>query len=302
MVPNDASKQELPPPPEGMYLDVSHNLGHLGHNPVDKVEIQAIKSEHDTAKLLQLATFVARQPRFMSYQGDLAELIENIALRFATGLREGRHLSLMTTFDPELECENVLGYIYSKTTGEFKANEIENLRYHAELPIPPKIIYKTFIQPLIPSFQQTAEGTEKISWDLNGTPKFLFSHYERDHDIQGDTGILLLAEVDPSVRKHGLSKLLIQSALNNFHSLGVSNVFAFARCAKFSEYEPDRIKALGNLQDYIARRDEEGWHPDYGIRFHQKAGAQIICGIPNCSLDPESHNHMCLVVYTVKNE
>jgi len=285
---------------EGTTLPDDHgNWENLGVGNFSSVKIETIRSEHEEDKILKLATFIMRQPRFAAYEGDKQELLENIILRYKTGLQDGRHITIMTSAIDESEEGGILGYIYYKTTGEFHTDELNLMLHLARENIPPRIIYKNLIHDEIPSFQLKGNASEKISWDLSGSLRYLFSHYEADRDVEGTVGFLLLAEVDPGVRKHGLSKQLIEAALDNFRSLGVSHVVAFARCAQLAQYEPDPQKATTRLQEYIKLRDDRGMHPDYGIRFHQRAGAQIICGIPNSSPDPESHNNMCLVIYSL---
>ena len=56
-----------------------------------------------------------------------------------------------------------------------------------------------------------------------------------------------------------------------------------------------------DLQAYVElQRDSDQCHPDWGIRFHQKAGGEVICGVENCAEnDPQSSNNGSFVIYNL---
>lgn len=248
----------------------------------------------DTDQVLQLAVFISKQPRFASIPAEeRPALIDNIILRVTDWVGQGRVFSIARTLGPE--GSSIVGYLCSKSTGAFQENLLESLVDLAGAGGRPATFYKHFIEPDLPKSQK--EGEPIFFWDLDGSPRFLFSYYENNRDPDGHVGILMVAEVDPAMRKVGVSGQVLRNVLERFRGEGRNYVVTFARCAKLAEWEPDRTAATERLQEYVSLRDEKGLHPDYGIRFHQKAGGQIICGIPNCAIDQESHNHMCFVIY-----
>lgn len=245
-------------------------------------------------EVLDLAVFISRQPRFAGIaEAERPDLVENIQLRLMDGFANGRRVTVVRS--AETERPSILAYLVSKETGEFAADRLRVMHEFAQLGSSPAIIFRNFVLEDLPNFQ--VSGVSHESWDLSGSFRYLFSLYESNRDRTGSVGMLMLAEVAPEVRRLGLSSVLLHEVLRGYRERGTEFVIAFARCAQLRVWEPDPARAAAKLQEYVALRDATGLHPDYGIRFHQKAGAIPICGIPNCATDPTAHNHMCLVVY-----
>jgi GNAT superfamily N-acetyltransferase len=244
----------------------------------------------------RLALFVARQPRFSVLpESDRQAAANGILQRIQQGLRNGR---TFTVAEATLgEQKSILAYLESKSTGEFREDFLETLHDLASARASPKRLFDLFVAPDLPNFQ--LKGGNSSNWDLEGSFRYLFSLYEAEQDRPGQVGFLMLAEVDPSVRHLGLSKHLLTKVLEAFRREGTKFVVTFARCAQLAEWEPDPLIAEQRLQEYVALRNDAGLHPDFGIRFHQKAGARVICGLPHCARDPEAHNHMCLMIYNL---
>ncbi|MFH1125673.1 MAG: hypothetical protein V1703_00980, partial [Candidatus Altiarchaeota archaeon] len=60
-------------------------------------------------------------------------------------------------------------------------------------------------------------------------------------------------------------------------------------------------EARTHLQEYVARRREkDGLHPDWAVRFHQYAGCEVVCGIPDYAEDPHSFNHGFVGIYDLE--
>ncbi|MGH1372193.1 MAG: hypothetical protein ACRBBW_09175 [Cellvibrionaceae bacterium] len=106
---------------------------------------------------------------------------------------------------------------------------------------------------------------------------------------------LVYIEVNDQFRGQGLSARLISHLLRQVHErYGLNYSVAYGRLTGFTG---------DALHDYIDRQvDSTGLHQDWGVRFHQQAGARLICGIEECAVgDVKSLGCGHLSLYDIKN-
>lgn len=151
------------------------------------------------------------------------------------------------------------------------------------------------------------QAPEEIYKDMIGSaldPRFKFAYYNEhnyDADLLETAGFLLYIQVRPALQGLRYSGRIIKEILRYYHfEKGFNYAFAFGRLANIHRtYLGPEASAL-DLQNYIQRQGTDGLHPDHTIKFHQKAGGEVIVGLPfNCK-DDESHNHGVLIIYDLK--
>ncbi len=106
-------------------------------------------------------------------------------------------------------------------------------------------------------------------------------------------GVLSLVNIEVARTSggQGLSDELVTRMLARaYDKFNISYAIAYSRIPQY-----DR----SDLQQYVERqRESDQFHPDWGIRFHQRAGGVLICGVENCAEnDPDSDNKGSLVIY-----
>lgn len=182
----------------------------------------------------------------------------------------------------DLPKNKVIGFLLSKPTGSIDDSFFKECIERKARSESPEQIYKEMIK----------------EW----SPRFTFEHYDggRDNSSATNAGFLLLVNVDPALRGIGLSEKLLKSTLQYYFETGFKYAFGFGRLASITAHYDDKFSAEDGLQSYIQLQREDGFHPSHTVRFHQKAGAKIICGLPFSSLDPESHNHSFLFLYDLR--
>jgi hypothetical protein len=129
-------------------------------------------------------------------------------------------------------------------------------------------------------------------------PNFASAANPLDDAKDQPVGFLVFTTVLPHLRGMGLVDLLLKSALDDIKALGGTHAVAYARLPglKDSAKTPDDAKMV--LDDYLQRRDANGFNPDWGVRFHQKAGGRLVCGIPDSAVDDkESLGQGALILY-----
>ncbi|MBU0761399.1 MAG: hypothetical protein KKD39_00090, partial [Candidatus Altiarchaeota archaeon] len=94
---------------------------------------------------------------------------------------------------------------------------------------------------------------------------------------------------------------LLQHTLKELSSQGCDYAVAYSRTAELHKHAATAEEASMILPEYIKRRRDDGLHPDWSIRFHQKAGGMMICGVPNADPhDLESMGHGAFFIYDMK--
>jgi hypothetical protein len=120
-------------------------------------------------------------------------------------------------------------------------------------------------------------------------------------------GFLLLAQVDDRLQGLGLSQILLTSVLQNYHdSLNLPYVFFYGRMPELkkdsqaeAEFAARGVVESRTLNRYLAQV-MGGERRDWGVGFHKRAGAHIICGLPDSVLDGDSLNSGYLGIYDLK--
>ncbi|MBU0761450.1 MAG: hypothetical protein KKD39_00345 [Candidatus Altiarchaeota archaeon] len=117
-------------------------------------------------------------------------------------------------------------------------------------------------------------------------------------------GFLSLIHVSPRLRGCGLSQILLPEVLKYYwQARDVPYVFVYGRTPAISreqemkaEFEESGVVSTQNLNRYITQV-LGGVKRDFGVGVNQKAGAEIICGLPDSVLDRESLNCGYLAIY-----
>jgi hypothetical protein len=131
---------------------------------------------------------------------------------------------------------------------------------------------------------------------------FEYTHYSLGHDAPGKVTALLMVETADAFERCGFAQKLLGAMLKYARSSGSDFAFGFARVPGLRKKFPNAEDAHAHLQEYISeKRAADGLHPDHYIRFHQRAGGQLMCGIPFVAEDHESHHCGALVVYDLRN-
>lgn len=110
-------------------------------------------------------------------------------------------------------------------------------------------------------------------------------------------GVLSLVYIESMISFRGgnLSFHLIKASLERvYEKYGIRYAVAFGRLPEY-DGRP--------LHDYIDNHvRDDGFHKDWGVRFHQKAGASLVCGIPCCAEgDVESRKNGTLMLYDIES-
>lgn len=119
-------------------------------------------------------------------------------------------------------------------------------------------------------------------------------------------GFLLLALVREDVRGIGLSQKLLAGVLRYYRDrVRVPYVFVYGRVPGLgaddeaaNEFRDHGVVRAPTLNRYLRRTMEEGG--DWGVGLHKKAGAHIICGLPDSVRDKDSLNCGYLGAYDLK--
>jgi len=150
------------------------------------------------------------------------------------------------------------------------------------------------------------QAPEKVYNELidSQNPLLFKSRYYSEHiydaNLPATAGFLIHFEVLGSLQGLGLSQPLIKGMLRYYRSKGLDYAFAFARLIGMQHKFFGEDEAALDLQKYVQRGDGRGLHPDPTVRAHQKAGGQIIAGLPDCRYDPPSFNNGVFVIYDLK--
>ncbi len=117
-------------------------------------------------------------------------------------------------------------------------------------------------------------------------------------------GFLLLALVDERLRGMGLSQKLLSGVLTHHHDkVGARYVFAYGRTPQLSanqeasnEFKEKKAVSRATLEHHL-QDVMRGEKRDWGVQLHHRAGANIICGLPDSVKDGESLNSGFLGIY-----
>jgi len=130
---------------------------------------------------------------------------------------------------------------------------------------------------------------KQVVWDdliSRGFPRDFASASDLFHDPQDrPAGMLLYVSVLPKLRGLGLVDKALSSAINDLRGDGADFAVAYARLPELESAANNADNARRKLDEYVAMRNPEGWSPDWGVRFHQRAGGTLICGIPDSAPD-----------------
>ncbi|MDD5111564.1 MAG: hypothetical protein PHG85_03390 [Candidatus Altiarchaeota archaeon] len=195
----------------------------------------------------------------LKYDGDL--------LRFKVGDKP-----------KELKRADMIGFINARGSSAFTAELAEKLYRAGRHDLKPDEAYKEYGSMLPPSYEELCRI--------------------KDSDKR-EVGFLMLVHVDQDLRGLGMSGRLLRKTLevmrDKFH---LDYAVVYGRLPNLSNEYASQQEADKHLQEYVARkRDSDGMHPDWAVRFHQHAGCQVVCGIPNYSDDKASFNHGFVGVY-----
>lgn len=176
-----------------------------------------------------------------------------------------------------LRRKDMLGFINSRRNSQFSMELVERLLERKRQGDTPKKIFDELGNQLPPSY----EGLCKLG----------------DND-RSEVGFLMLVHVDPDLRGLNLSQRLLRRTLQIMRDrFNLEYVAFYGRVPGLSEEFTSPADAEKHLQEYVARKRPDGFHPDWAVRFHQYAGCEVICGIPNSAVDNESLNHGFVGVY-----
>lgn len=186
-------------------------------------------------------------------------------------------LEFMWAQDNPSSEKKLIGYMMSKTTTLLNNHWLENLLKKR-------------------NSGTTAHEMSKIiksnnQYDLNWDKLNRFSF---EAEAYG-TGVVSLVniEVARSFSGFGLSAGLVKKMLARaYDNFNIQFAIAYSRAPQYDG---------SDLQEYVElQRDSDQCHPDWGIRFHQKAGGEVICGVENCAEnDPQSNNNGSFVIYNL---
>ena len=120
-------------------------------------------------------------------------------------------------------------------------------------------------------------------------------------------GFLLLVLVDDRFRGMGLSQPLLSGVLKYYsEEAAVPYVFAYGRVPDIckdsdivKDYREHDAVPTETLNRYLSEV-QAGRRQDWGVGLHQKAGAHIICGLPDSIIYAESLNSGYLAIYDLK--
>ena len=85
-----------------------------------------------------------------------------------------------------------------------------------------------------------------------------------------------------------------------YRAAGATVAFGFARLPGLGKLYAEAAEGAAHLQHYVCEtRPQDGLHPDGEIRFHQRSGGRVVCGLRYCANDPASLNHGALIVYNL---
>lgn len=176
-----------------------------------------------------------------------------------------------------LKKNSVLGHIISKRTDVTSPRVIAEALESREMGARPKDVYKKLRQEM------------PLNWNLiDNLPEA-----PKNSDA---VGFLAYVNVHPSLRRIGLSRPLIRTALKRFlDEDNIDYAFALARAPSFPQ------SGQTDIQEYVLEKDSSGRHPrDPGIRIHQSAGQTVLCGIPYGAIDSASKGFSVLVASNIK--
>ncbi len=114
-------------------------------------------------------------------------------------------------------------------------------------------------------------------------------------------GFLFYAYTDKDIRGGALSTKLLTTVLTDMtDELKLSHAFAYGRLPKIGDFEAggralDAVGVNAYIKDVM-----NGDRRDWGLEFHKRSGAKIICGLPNSVDDPESRNCGFLAIYDLR--
>lgn len=125
-------------------------------------------------------------------------------------------------------------------------------------------------------------------------------------------GAILIAGVRPDLRGFGLGQALLHGAQQDLFNSGHRLAVSYARVPGFGKFMRSEFPAIASdtekapmlaamsqyeLHPYIdMTREDDGLSVDWGIRFHQRAGATLVCGAPGCANDTASMNNGAILV------
>ena len=149
---------------------------------------------------------------------------------------------------------------------------------------------------------ETVRAGGNVKWEelvARGFPKDYSAASEfRGDRLDGKAGFLMFITVIHPLRRLHLADPIIQATLSDFKAEGLDYAVAYARMPRYVESVKERWRDRDTLEGYAKAVDEKGFSPDWGLRFHQKAGGRSICAIPDCATDDIiSGGHGALVVY-----
>ncbi|MBU0761981.1 MAG: hypothetical protein KKD39_03060 [Candidatus Altiarchaeota archaeon] len=110
-------------------------------------------------------------------------------------------------------------------------------------------------------------------------------------------GFLVYVVSSQAGRGINLSNLLIAESVKHMReNMGLDMAFAFGRISHNVDVSEDLEMACTQLNAFLDEERPDGFHPDHAVRFHQRSGAKVVCGIPYST----KIEHGFLAVYKLK--
>jgi len=214
----------------------------------------------------------------------------------------GEDLSIQSGEDTfQLVTNQVIGLQVHRKTTEFSAQKLRGVLTEREKGSTPQQVYLNHKSEL------------PRTWDE--------IRIQPETETRGaDAAFLILIEIDPRLRGIKLNQILLSSMADFYRERGIHHLAAYVRMPQMKKTMEKELgltateklslrdqeaqegildkESSKKLQAYVLRERGDGMHPDYGIRFHQRMGGRIICGMPFAVMDDkDSCRHACLMVY-----
>lgn len=172
-----------------------------------------------------------------------------------------------------------------------------------------------------PSIHQLLEDQQKgysLAWDRAlalGFPPLFKEACRLSQDAQNaPVALLEFVCVLPDLRGFALVQQLLASTQAQLKGEGIQYLVVYGRIPHFWRHTLDHMPKMALLKSlfspkakqemiqkalpgYIQLKRPDGFHPDWGIRFHQQAGGKLICPIQDYANDPESAHQGALILY-----
>ncbi|VVB53768.1 Uncharacterised protein [uncultured archaeon] len=205
-------------------------------------------------------------------------------------LRHGGEAVTFTRGDEthRIEQGEIIGHLTHKATGRITQQEAEEVSeaIREELGVPSaEAMSRVYdrIRGLVPPRWDTVEARD-------------FRPRENPR-----VGFLVYTEVDDKVAGMRMVDSLTSAALTEMHDvLGFRYAFAYGRMVGLDGKYQTPAQAARHLNQELMIRDEHGISLYPSVAFHQRAGATVACGMPNCALDDRSINQGFLAWYDLE--